>query len=84
MPLVAGRAHELSGADAHLQRTAWSYATIAFSIGQAGAAYAFSYAFELTGRYDILFQAGAACIALAFVIDLLTPEKNRVSRKSVS
>lgn len=84
VPLVAGRAHELSGADAHLQRTAWSYATIAFSIGQAGAAYAFSYAFELTGRYDILFQAGAACIALAFVIDLLTPEKNRVSRKSVS
>jgi predicted MFS family arabinose efflux permease len=75
VPLVAGRAHELSGTDANLQRTAWSYATVAFSVGQAGAAYAFSYVFELTGRYDILFQAGAACIALALVIDLLTPER---------
>jgi len=75
VPLVAGRAHELSGTDSALQRTAWSYATVAFSVGQAAAAYAFSYAFEQTGRYDILFQAGAAMVALALAIELLTPEK---------
>ncbi|MBO6946719.1 MAG: YbfB/YjiJ family MFS transporter [Rhodospirillales bacterium] len=82
VPLVAGRVHELSGTDAALQRTAWSYATVAFSVGQAGTAYAFSYAFELTGRYDILFQAGAAAVALALVIDLLTPEMKPQSKDS--
>ncbi len=84
VPLVAGRAHELSGTDAALQRAAWSYATVAFSIGQAGAAYAFSYAFELTGRYDLLFQAGAAAVALAFVIDVLTPERQSSSKETVT
>ena len=74
VPLVLGRAHQLSGADAHLQRSAWSYATVGFSVGQAGAAYAFSYAFEMTGRYDLLFQAGAFAVALALVIDLFTRE----------
>ncbi|MBO6519924.1 MAG: YbfB/YjiJ family MFS transporter [Rhodospirillales bacterium] len=82
VPLVAGRAHELSGSDTVLQRTAWSYATVAFSVGQAGAAYAFSYAFELTGRYDLLFQAGAAAVALAFVIDFLTPERQLTSKEN--
>lgn len=80
VPLVAGRAHELSGTDSALQRTAWSYATVAFSVGQAVAAYAFSYAFEQTGRYDILFQAGAIAVALALVIDLLTPQTKPLTK----
>jgi predicted MFS family arabinose efflux permease len=75
VPLIVGRVHMLSGTDSALQRTAWSYATVAFSVGQAGAAYAFSYVFEHTGRYDVLFQAGAAAVALGLVIDLLTREK---------
>jgi len=79
VPLIVGRAHMLSGTDHALQRTAWSYATVAFSVGQAGAAYAFSYVFEITGRYDVLFQAGACAVALALVIDLLTPEPDKPS-----
>lgn len=73
VPLIVGRAHQLSGSDGGLQRSAWSYATIGFSVGQAGAAYAFSYIFEITGHYHLLFQVGAAALALAFVIDMLTP-----------
>lgn len=80
VPLVAGRTQELSGADVRRQRSAWSYATVAFSIGQAGAAYAFSYVFEITGRYDVLFQASAAAVALAFTIDLLTRTPQTVSK----
>ncbi|MEX0694629.1 MAG: YbfB/YjiJ family MFS transporter [Rhodospirillales bacterium] len=73
VPLIVGRAHQMSGTDAALQRSAWSYATVGFSVGQAGAAYAFSYIYEITGHYDVLFQISAAAIALAFVIDMLTP-----------
>ena len=73
VPLIVGRAHQLSGSDGGLQRSAWSYATIGFSVGQAGAAYAFSYIFEITGHYHVLFQTGAAALALAFVIVMLTP-----------
>lgn len=74
VPLIVGRAHQLSGSDGALQRSAWSYATIGFSVGQAGAAYAFSYIFEITGHYHVLFQTAAAALALAFVLDMLTPE----------
>lgn len=73
VPLVVGRAHELSNNDMHLQRSAWSFATVGFSVGQAGAAYAFSYIFEVSGDYEILFFLAAGAVALALVIDFLTP-----------
>lgn len=80
VPLIVGRVHQLSGGDMSLQRTAWSYATVAFSCGQAAAAYAFSYAFETFGRYDLLFMASAAACAVALLIELLPagPEKQRI------
>lgn len=74
VPLIVGRVHGLSGNNAALQRSAWSYATVGFSVGQAGAAYAFSYIFEITGRYDILFQIGTAALVTALIIEFLTPE----------
>lgn len=74
VPLIVGRVHGLSGNNAPLQRSAWSYATVGFSVGQAGAAYAFSYIFEITGRYDILFQIGTAALVTALIIEFLTPE----------
>ncbi len=73
VPLVVGRAHELSKSDLHLQRSAWSLATVGFSVGQAGAAYAFSYIFEISGQYEVLFLISSGAVALAFVIDMLTP-----------
>lgn len=75
VPLIVGRAHQLSASDMHLQRSAWSLATVGFSVGQAGAAYVFSYIFEVTGHYEILFEIAASAVALAFVIDMLTPDK---------
>lgn len=82
VPLIAGRTHALSRNDTTLQRTIWSYVTVAFSIGQAAAAYAFSYVFEITGRYDVLFLAGATAVFIALCVELLTPGQDGLNGKS--
>jgi predicted MFS family arabinose efflux permease len=69
--LVLGRLRELVPADAHRQRTAWGIATIAFAVGQGGGAYLFSYIFARTSSYVVLFEIGAAMIALALALDLM-------------
>lgn len=79
VPLIVGRVHQLSGGNMNLQRTAWGYATVAFSCGQAGAAYAFSYAFESFGRYDMLFMASAAACAIALLIEFLPASHEKPS-----
>jgi predicted MFS family arabinose efflux permease len=70
VPLVLGRAQELAGPDQGSRSAAWSIATVAFALGQAGAAYGFSFLFARTGSYAILFALGAAALILALVIDL--------------
>jgi predicted MFS family arabinose efflux permease len=71
VPLVLGRVHELLP-DPAARGAAWSAATAAFAIGQATAAYGFSYLF---GRgadvYGMLFGLGAGAVLLAFTIDRL-------------
>ena len=47
-----------------------SVATAAFALGQAAAAYGFSYLFVLDGNYTLLFALGAAAIVTALVIDV--------------
>jgi hypothetical protein len=44
--------------------------TTAFALGQAGAAYGFSYIFAHTGGYRVLFALGAAALITALVIDV--------------
>lgn len=45
--------------------------TTAFALGQAAAAYGFSYVFAHTGgAYRVLFALGAAALAAALVIDV--------------
>jgi predicted MFS family arabinose efflux permease len=79
--LVLGRAHELAGVEAEAQRAAWSFATIAFALGQALAAYGFSYLYAL-GRDDgLLFALGAAALALALLVDLAAPWAERRVRR---
>ncbi len=69
--LVLGRVHELIPHDADQQRRAWGLCTTAFALGQAVAAYCFSYIFAHTGgTYRMLFALGAAAIATALVIDV--------------
>jgi predicted MFS family arabinose efflux permease len=70
VPLAVGRVHELVNVEAQ-RRRAWTICTVAFAIGQAVAAYGFSYLFEKTGGAHVwLFAIGAGAFALALVIDL--------------
>jgi MFS family permease len=70
VPLALGRVRELVHDEA-LQRHAWSMCTVAFAVGQAVAAYGFSYVFAQTdGAYVALFAIGAGSFVLALVLDL--------------
>jgi predicted MFS family arabinose efflux permease len=70
-PLALGRIHELIPEGALRQRAAWGWCTTAFALGQAAAAYAFSFLFaESGGVYALLFALGAALIFCALAIDL--------------
>ncbi|MGH6896281.1 MAG: YbfB/YjiJ family MFS transporter, partial [Geminicoccaceae bacterium] len=72
VPLVLGRAHELAPADEPGRRAAWSFATAAFALGQASAAYGFSFLFaRADDGYATLFGLGAAALVLALAIDIL-------------
>ena len=72
VPLVLGRVHELSPAGEPGRTAAWSFATVAFALGQAAAAYGFSFLFARAGDgYAMLFGLGAAVLALALTIDLV-------------
>jgi predicted MFS family arabinose efflux permease len=70
VPLVLGRVHELVPGDPEGQRAAWSVTTMAFALGQAGAAYGFSFLFARGGDYLPLFSLAAACLVLALAVDL--------------
>jgi predicted MFS family arabinose efflux permease len=70
VPLVLGRVHELVPGDAEGQRAAWSVTTMAFALGQAVAAYGFSFLFARGGDYLPLFSLAAACLVLALAVDL--------------
>jgi len=70
VPLVLGRVHELVPHDRQGRGAAWSLATGAFALGQAGAAYGFSFLFQRGASYVLLFELGAAALVLALAIDL--------------
>jgi predicted MFS family arabinose efflux permease len=69
--LVLGRIQELIPPDPRIRTVAWGFATTAFALGQAGAAYGFSYIFASGGGYGLLFALGAAALLLALVFDLV-------------
>jgi predicted MFS family arabinose efflux permease len=63
--------HELIPHDADRQRKAWGLCTTAFALGQAAAAYGFSYIFAHSGgSYRVLFALGATALVAALVIDV--------------
>lgn len=69
--LALGRSRELAARDPAAQAAAWGYCTTAFAIGQAAAAYAFSYIFASTaGGYPVLFGLAAAALLAALAVDL--------------
>jgi predicted MFS family arabinose efflux permease len=82
VPLALGRVHEL--VDQIDDRAAgWRSATIAFAIGQASAAYLYSYLFERTGSYVPLFGLAAIALALALVVDVVAAAWNRRSPTTI-
>lgn len=70
VPLVLGRTAELVG-HPEARHAAWSTATTAFAIGQALAAYGFSFLFERHHDHVLLFGLGAGILALALLVDLV-------------
>lgn len=77
VPVTLGRIHELLPGDAEGQKAAWSFATTAFALGQAAAAYGFSFLFAHGAAYGILFALGAAGLVLALVLDLAAGLRSR-------
>lgn len=69
--LTLGRIRELVPQHDQGQRAAWSRATIAFALGQAAAAYGFSFLFARSGSYVPLFALGGAAVTLALAINLI-------------
>jgi predicted MFS family arabinose efflux permease len=83
VPLVLGRVHELTPHDDQERQAGWSFATAAFALGQAAAAYGFSFLFARTGGgYAALFALGAAALLLALVIDLAAAALGRRAQLS--
>jgi len=71
VPLVLGRTQELIPENADQQLKAWGLCTIAFALGQAAAAYGFSFIFaRMNGGYRLLYAFGATALGLALIIDL--------------
>jgi predicted MFS family arabinose efflux permease len=69
--LALGRIHLLSAPGSNEARAGWRLATIAWAVGQAAAAYAFSYAYSRTGSYWPLFATGTALLLIAMATDLV-------------
>jgi predicted MFS family arabinose efflux permease len=70
VPLALGRVHELTS-DNEARAAGWRSATIAFAVGQAGAAYVYSYLFARTDSYMLLYAIAAGVLLLALVTDLV-------------
>jgi len=70
VPLVLGRVHELLPAG-ESRKAAWSLATAAFAVGQAVAAYGYSFLFARSGGdFALLFILGTATLAVSLAVDL--------------
>ncbi|MFZ0266430.1 YbfB/YjiJ family MFS transporter [Caulobacter sp.] len=83
VPLVLGRVHELAGPRINAQKVAWRLATTAFAAAQALAAYLMAYLLAASGDdYARLFEAAAAALLLALLIDLVSGLATRSQRTS--
>lgn len=67
------RSQQISEGNVDAHRALWGATTAAFAVGQAIAAFGTSYLLDRFGEggigYPLLFGAGAACLAAAFVLD---------------
>jgi predicted MFS family arabinose efflux permease len=75
VPLTLGRIHTLLPPGTERARAAWGAATIAWAVGQAAAAQAFSFIFARSGSYPLLFAGGTAALLAALALDLARGER---------
>lgn len=68
VPLMLGRLHEVID-DHSLRQRAWSFATVAFAVGQASGAYLMSFLIVKTGDPQLIFGVGASMLLLALLAD---------------
>ncbi|HVM33545.1 MAG TPA: YbfB/YjiJ family MFS transporter [bacterium] len=66
--LVLGRSGQLAGLDG--QREVWGWMTAAFSLTQALGAYAYTYLFDRTGSYHLLFGISAGVLLAGVLLGL--------------
>jgi predicted MFS family arabinose efflux permease len=71
--LVLGRAGQLAGLDG--QREVWGWMTAAFSLTQALGAYAYTYLFDRTGSYHLLFAISAGVLLAGVLLGLWDSRK---------
>ena len=77
VPLMLGRLHDLI-ADVSQRQRAWSFATVAFAIGQAAGGYAMSFQLARTGDYRLLFLSGTIMMLVALSIDAAVDRRRRL------
>ena len=75
--LTLGRVQQTAAAEPRAQRAAWSFVTAAFAVGQAAAAYAFSFALDRGLEYAATFAGAAAILAIALAVDLTSAPGRR-------
>ena len=75
--LTLGRVQQIAAAEPRAQRAAWSFVTAAFAVGQAAAAYAFSFALDRGLEYAATFAGAAAILAIALAVDLTSAPGRR-------
>lgn len=71
--LASGRVAELVGFAAH--RQVWGWLTGGFALSSAAVGYAFSYLFDRTGSYNLLFALGAAGLFIAMLLAVTARQK---------
>lgn len=77
--LVLGCIQQLARDTGEVQRAAWSIATVSFAVGQAVAAYFFTWLFAVTGSYSLLFVGAAGALGLALAIDVTIDQQPKTA-----
>ena len=67
--VMLGRIGLRAGADAAARQRGWTYATVAWAVGQAGGTYGMAWLYAATGGYRALFVAALLALAAAAAIE---------------
>ncbi len=75
--LASGRVAELVGFAAH--RQVWGWLTAGFAGASAGVGYLFSFLFDRTHSYDLLFALGASGVFIAMLLTIFARKPTKIA-----